>query len=492
MTENPHTDPSPKRVGPRPARALPRRRLIVGGLGAAGMMGLTALAGPAPAQASGRPAAKEPHPMTTPTPAHGTRMIEFHAWQAMPRGRGREPFLTGHGDGAVLTGRGVAFGRAAGRRRFADPFVDADDGSAVPGAGPQVDYDTCTWTGPLHRLTFGAQEVIVSFNAETPGRSWVEVQIQVLTRADSGGTSSAASSTGQWFTMARWCRLMPQQGGAIHRASVDGQDDGAAAISTDTLVAAQGREVVGYRLRVTLLRPHGSDERPAVRLLGAVCSRLPDDPAVTASTPGPAAGRELHVAPLSQMTHKGQYPQWGGGGESWCSPTSVAMAMGYHRAGPSKKELSWVSPSTDAVVAFSARATWDHEYGGAGNWAFSAAYPACYGLEGFVTRLTSLRQAEQFILAGIPLVASVRFKASELDGAGYSTNGHLLLIIGFTDDGDVIVNDPASHMKASNDEVRVVYRRDQFENVWLPRSGGTVYVIAPPRAPLPPGAATGI
>nr|MBA2697850.1 C39 family peptidase [Nocardioidaceae bacterium] len=96
-----------------------------------------------------------------------------------------------------------------------------------------------------------------------------------------------------------------------------------------------------------------------------------------------------------------------------------------------------------------------------------------------------LTEAEQFIKAGIPLIVSVSFKKSELDGAGYGTNGHLMVIVGFTNNGDVVVNDPASHLIASNDQVRTVYDRTQFENVWVPHSGGITYVIHPTSVPLP-------
>ncbi|MCI1748253.1 MAG: C39 family peptidase [Acidipropionibacterium sp.] len=433
----------------------------------------------------------------------GDRWIEFHAWQALPAGRGRQSFLSGRSEGVLPTLRGLEFGRATGRRSFADPFVDAADGSVAAGPGTPVDYRTASWTSATHMLGFGAQDVIVSWNAETPGRSWIEVQIQPLMRTvDDTGVLSGTTSSGQWFTMGRWCRLMPAQGGAIHRAGVDGQSDDDATVWTDTLSAAAGRAVVGYRLRVTMLRPERSIDRPVVTLLGAMASRLPDADTVPVSPVGRGAGRELRVRPLSQMVHKGQYPQWGGGGASWCSPTSVAMAMGYYSLGPTSDELAHTQlhegpaapfgPMSSSIVPFSARATWDHQYRGAGNWAFSAAYPAEYGLECFVTRLPSLTAMEEFIVAGIPVVASVAFEARELDGAGYSTKGHLLLIIGFTEDGDVIVNDPASHMIASDDQVRVVYRREQFENVWLPRSGGTVYVIHPRCLRLPAGSMTGI
>ncbi|HET9860795.1 MAG TPA: C39 family peptidase, partial [Nocardioidaceae bacterium] len=139
----------------------------------------------------------------------------------------------------------------------------------------------------------------------------------------------------------------------------------------------------------------------------------------------------------------------------------------------------------DPWVDHAARYTYDYNYDGAGNWPFNTAYAARFGLESFVTRLRSLTEAEQFIKAGIPLVVSVSFKESKLDGAGYGTNGHLMTIVGFEADGDVIVNDPASHLIPSNDEVRVVYDREQLENAWIGHTGGISYVIHPESVALP-------
>ena len=86
--------------------------------------------------------------------------------------------------------------------------------------------------------------------------------------------------------------------------------------------------------------------------------------------------------------------------------------------------------------------TFDWHYSGAGNWPFNIGYAGSFGLEGEVVQLRSLTEAEQFIKPGIPLVVSVSFKKNELDNAGYGTNGHLMVIRGFTQSGDVIVNDP--------------------------------------------------
>jgi hypothetical protein len=49
-----------------------------------------------------------------------------------------------------------------------------------------------------------------------------------------------------------------------------------------------------------------------------------------------------------------------------------------------------------------------------------------------------------------------------------------------------VVNDPASHLIKSNDQVRTVYDRQAFENAWIPHSGGLVYVIHPTSKHLPP------
>jgi hypothetical protein len=99
--------------------------------------------------------------------------------------------------------------------------------------------------------------------------------------------------------------------------------------------------------------------------------------------------------------------------------------------------------------------------------------------------LRDLAEAEAFVAAGVPLVVSVSFREDELDGAGYETSGHLLTVVGFTAEGDVVSNDPNSHRVASNDAVRTVYRRDQFERVWLGANGGLTYVMHPRDVALP-------
>jgi hypothetical protein len=332
-------------------------------------------------------------------------------------------------------------------------------------------YDVGRWASPWAEPGFALTELIASWTARTPGNSLVEVQVRG--RNGAGRTSS-------WDTLARWAA-----GDAhVRRTSVPGQGDDLADVNVDTWQVPGG--AVAWQLRVTLLR--AGDAQPSLRAVGAMVSRLPDVDGVATSEPGVASGADnvvLDVPRWSQMVHSGHYPQWGNGGQAWCSPTSTSMVLGRYDALPPRRAYAWVADDhPQPWIDHAARSTYDHSYDGAGNWPFNTAYAATpAGGPTFVTRLRSLREAERLVAAGIPLVASVSFSAGELDGAPISsTAGHLLVIRGFTSSGDVVVNDPAAQ---TNSGVRRTYDRGQFEDVWLPTSGGLVYVITDGDHPLP-------
>lgn len=400
--------------------------------------------------------------------AASTRHIRYH------RFTGARAWAHGHGAGVHFDQHGLRISRPAGTREFADPTVEN---------APTKLYDVSTWTTGWQVSGFGVTELISSWNADTPNGTWIEINVR--------GHAEDGTLT-DWFVLGRWCSADTEQGGAIRRQTVDDQDTDYATVWTDTFHMLGDHTLRNFQLRVQLLRPHGSRLTPTVRFLGAVASALPDDATVPVSRFTLGRERILDVPAFSQEKHSGEYPQWDNGGEAWCSPTSSSMVLAYWRRGPSRRELSWVDPSyDDPQVDFAARNCYDYVYEGCGNWPFNTAYTGSRGLEGFVTRLRSLAEAEPFIAAGIPVITSVSFKSSELDGAGYSTNGHLMVLVGFTKDGDPVMNDPASHLIADNKEVRVTYKREQFENVWVPHSGGTVYInharhVRLPRAPREP------
>ncbi|TDD19794.1 peptidase C39 family protein [Nonomuraea diastatica] len=381
--------------------------------------------------------------------------------------------------------------------RFAVP-----DGWPGRGSGSRPDRGPRTWIGEEHPIGFAATQLVPSWTARTPPGTWIEIALRATT---------ASGARSKWYVMGRWSEH------GDPRTSVPGQGDGDGDVAVDTFVAR--RPVVAYQLRVTR---HGESAR--VTGLGVMASALPRHPlppstvggpgadggTVDATGPdadawpdpqagpdadaGPDAGGgagavELAVPRHSQYAHAGHHLRWDGGGANWCSPASVAMVLGFWGRGPGPGELAWVGADDPApMVDHAAMGVYDESYQGTGNWPFNVAYAGRFGLAGFVTRLRSAAELERFVRAGIPVITSQSFKAHELPGSGYSTNGHIMVVTGFTAAGDVVVNDPAAPAGA---EVRRVYPRAAFERVWLRSpgsggSGGIVYILHPPDRPLPP------
>jgi peptidase C39-like protein len=384
--------------------------------------------------------------------------ISFHQWVSA------SDFASGTSVGATLSGDRVVVGSPETTVSYQDPH---DEKSVAT-------YEVATWTSPEVTPGFPFTELVASWNTVTPPGTWVETTARVV--ADDG-TRSKSYSFGRWS--------MDRE--TINRTSVPDQGDDLADVSIDVLVARSGRTFASWQLTVSLHRLAGTEVTPEVSLVAAVASALPwKRTPMPKRIPASGSGVALDVPTYSQELHIGKYAQFSGGGESWCSPTSTAMVLTFFGAGPDREEFAWIDEhQPDPMVVHAAAHTYDWEYG-AGNWPFNTAYAGEFGLRGFVTRLRSLNEAEQFIAAGIPLIASVSFEGDELSGAGYSTEGHLMVIVGFTGSGDVIVNDPASHLVAENSAVRMVYDRGQFRSAWLMGSGGIVYVIRPPDLPLPP------
>jgi hypothetical protein len=391
--------------------------------------------------------------------------VDFHQW----RGRGLQ---AGHSEG-LRAGPGgtLLIGRPAGTIEHTEPDL-----------GTTRTYEFGRWTSPAYRHGFAATQLIASWNAATPKDTWLRVEMR-------GKTTGGAST--MWYTMGRWAFGDSD----VIRTSVPDQEDASGYVDVDTFVANSGVTLASYQLRVTLYRAAGTRATPKLVMAGAMTSAIPDRFTVPVSPPAGAWGKELAVPRFSQNIHVGEYPEYGGGGEAWCSPTSTAMVVKYWGRGPSPADMAWVDPSyADPEVDHAARFTYDKDYDGTGNWPFNTAYAASFGLAAHVTRLHSLAELERYILAGIPVITSQSFLEEELDGAGYGTAGHLMVVVGFTENGDVVANDPAS---SSNEAVRNVYKREQFENIWLRTKrhnanggissgpGGVAYVIAPPGTKLP-------
>jgi hypothetical protein len=300
-----------------------------------------------------------------------------------------------------------------------------------------VTDDRSTRTSPWCEPGFVFTELVASWSATTPRGTWIEVAAQARGHR-------AWHELGHWSSGTRPTR----------RTSVTGDPE----VDTDVWRPRGGAD--GYRLRVVV---HGA---ATVHRIGAAVSAG----VWHGSTSAPLRRREriLDVPRLSQMA----YAEVGGRG--WCSPACVAMVLSHAGTLPR---------GTDIPAA--ARATFDPAYDGTGNWSFNTAWAAHEAGNAFVTRLRDLRDAERFVDAGIPLVASVAYPSGALTRAPtHGTVGHLVVIRGFTHPGDVVTNDPGA---PSDRSVRRTYDRSEFERAWLGGSGGIVYVIHRDDQPLPTG-----
>jgi len=308
-------------------------------------------------------------------------------------------------------------------------------------------------TSPEISTAFNYQEAIASWNASTPTGSWVEIQF----RAQYGGRWS------KWYILGIWAADYS----TIHRHSVQSQGDSDGFVAVDTFVSSNKKETTNkFQIKLRLFSA-GGVVTPTVQSASVAYSTSPPKKAVIPPNTHPIWNTVLAVPKCSQMV----YPD---GGEVWCSPTSTSMVLAYldHYTGPCEPR---VRAAVDGV--------YDWIYDGHGNWPFNTAYAATQGYEGYVARFTSLAKAEEYVAAGVPVIMSIAWGNGDLTGADInSTNGHLLVVVGFDAAGNPIVNDPAS---PSDDRVQKTYLRSEFEPLWLQASGGTVYLIYPPGTAVP-------
>jgi hypothetical protein len=206
------------------------------------------------------------------------------------------------------------------------------------------------------------------------------------------------------------------------RASLNGFDD-IATIETDVVKAKD--EIVAV---------HVISHHPLERV---AASTPPAEAARATEMPMHGAVRELDVPHLSQYLPA--FPDRRG----WCAPAAMAMLLN------ARGITATVKDTVDGVF--------DRSYGGTGNWTFLTAYAAQRGLVAAPAYLRDLVTIEQFIAAFLPLAVSISWSTGELPGAPLEQSaGHILVVRGFTPDGDVIVNDPAQPA------IRHIYPRAAF------------------------------
>lgn len=309
---------------------------------------------------------------------------------------------------------------------------------------PGTNANEIILTSPEIQTRVRWDELIASWNAELKPDGYLKIEVRAI----------YTNRTTKWFALGLWS-VDP----ARHpRASVKGQRDVDGDVDTDMLQLKEPAERV--QVRVTLGSTSGRKPKLKFLSLAVLDSKFKPAP----RPPHRAAwGKLLDVTERSQMA----YPN----GDVLCSPTTTSMLLSYW-----SQKLN--RPGLDCDVPEVVKGVYDPVWGGTGNWVFNTAYAGSFRwMRAYTTRLSDVAELEGFIARGIPVGLSVCY--NRLRGKGPEPSGHLVVLVGFTQTGDVIINDPGS-----SKNVRKTFPRANLIDAWA-YSKNAVYLVYPVNTPLP-------
>jgi hypothetical protein len=296
---------------------------------------------------------------------------------------------------------------------------------------------------PIHaRIAW--DELIVSWNAVMPAGTWLKIEARAI----------QPDHTTKWYVLGLWSGD-PER---YPRESVRQQRDEDGDVKTDTLVLKQPADRVQVRLTL------GGEGREELKLKFLSLALLDNQFTPKPLTPNRTAwGRTIDVPERSQMAYEN--------GGVLCSPATVSMLLAHWA-----RELN--RPSLDRDVPEVVKGVYDPKWEGTGNWVFNTAYAGSLpGMRAYTARLSDVAELEAWIAQGIPVGLSLCY--NRLRGKGCEPSGHLVVCVGFTEAGDVVVNDPGT-----SKHVRKTFPRANLIDAWA-HSKNAAYFIYPEKAAVP-------
>ena len=302
-----------------------------------------------------------------------------------------------------------------------------------------------TFTSAEH-ATPPCDRAVLSWNIRGPEGTKVELGL----RARVGGAWTP------WAVMGVW------EGGGKGCGCRKGQGDATWDVDCDTL-QLKGKTADRIQMRAVATGGAGGAGPEITSLVATYWKSGLHFP--MSRTKSAAWGKTVDVKPRSQMVED---PSIRG---EICSATSTAQVMAYWGIDlPTRKVCDGVVDHTETL--------W-------GNWpcntAFAGTADPAKIREAYVVHCNGFEDLEKEIAAGRPVIIGHCWKRGDLDGAPIpSSNGHLIVVVGFSKDGDVVVNDPAAN-PAKGQEVRRTYKRAQIHHTWQEIASGIAYILLPAR-----------
>jgi hypothetical protein len=295
-----------------------------------------------------------------------------------------------------------------------------------------------TWTGPETAADFRFTELVASWNAITPRDTGAFFQIRTR--------DAKSRKWSPWLFVGRWGRTVNARfDERLPNDRFTRFTYGAVENHMPLVLLSQPADA--YQVRATL-QSFDLDPaiNPGVRRVAVAYSGVIPDPVERARLLGPVTAVDGWVRDLP-VPHVSQREAPPALRESVCMPSCVTMVLAYWKVD---------RPSVENALAI-----YDPDSGMFGNGSRAAARAGELGLDAWMQRVRDWEQVKAIIGRGEPVIAAVHREAA----------AHLIVIRGFSKDGDVLVNDPLDRGKGGT-----IRMADELGRAWF-GCGGFACVI---------------
>lgn len=268
------------------------------------------------------------------------------------------------------------------------------------------------FTSGAVRLEFPADEMVMTWNATSPPGTSVSIEFAV---------GADGRKWSRWLKMADWKNDMSRERSCADRAW--------GRLEVDHFRAVAKFRFARYR---AIFRTADPSQAPLLRRVTFCYSDMSRGEGIAEEGRDAAGGEkvDIDVPWLSQYDERVvKDPVMMEAGV--CGATSVTMALKHWGIGANVRDVG--------------RRAWDPVAKIYGNWAFLCAAASEYGPSAWVQRFSAWDGVRGFIEKGIPVIISISYDRGTMSAEPEKeTAGHLLVVRGFTERGDVIVNDPGA------------------------------------------------